>query len=345
MLSSGRKVESTDEASEVFSIAVDVLEELRVEVVLVIELGDLGLVIANHGAILMPLLPSQSLEEFHLVLAVSRLGCLLSLGEVEGEGEELLSVGGGQSELVDVGLVPIERCVGGGEELFVGSIVLAGSLDLVDKSLELDRVSTSSLNSGWVTERDVFKTVDLTEVPEPGIEIGSCTLDLEHLLQVGVLPNVPHHLVEQLRLGEWVRGVGGEVIGVFLLLGHVRARLGLLVVETEAAHKVGLRYHNFMSSSDVLLTRGEAEQSGGQLGASIVEKREHTDLSDVAKPRLAEDTDAISELTLDGSSLVSSDTTAEGTPHGFSTPDSHNLVDLFSVSTVISVRVLDARDQ
>ena len=73
MLSSGRKVESTDEASEVFSIAVDVLEELRVEVVLVIELGDLGLVIANHGAILMPLLPSQSLEEFHLVLTVSRL--------------------------------------------------------------------------------------------------------------------------------------------------------------------------------------------------------------------------------------------------------------------------------
>ena len=65
----------------------------------------------------------------------------------------------------------IERCVGGSEELFVGSVVLTGSLDLVDKSLELDRVSTSSLNISWVTERDVFKTKDLSEVPELGLVI------------------------------------------------------------------------------------------------------------------------------------------------------------------------------
>lgn len=57
------------------------------EVVLVIELSDLGLVIADHGGVLMPLLSGESLEELHLVLAVSRCGQLLSLSEVEGECE------------------------------------------------------------------------------------------------------------------------------------------------------------------------------------------------------------------------------------------------------------------
>ena len=57
------------------------------EVVLIIELSDLGLMIANHGGILVPLLASEFLEELHLVLAVSRCGQFLSLSEVEGECE------------------------------------------------------------------------------------------------------------------------------------------------------------------------------------------------------------------------------------------------------------------
>ena len=206
------------------------------EVVLIIELSDLGLMIANHGGILVPLLASEFLEELHLVLAVSRCGQFLSLSEVEGECEELLSVGGVEAKLVDVLLVLVKRGVSGSEELFVRAKVLLRSFNLVYKGLKLDGVSVGSFKLGLVAERDVFKTVDLTETPDEGIEISSTALDSENFLQIGVLSDSLHHLIEEFRLGKWVSGVGSEVVSVFILLRLVRAILLTLVEETEAAH-------------------------------------------------------------------------------------------------------------
>lgn len=251
------------------------------EVVLVIELSDLGLLVPDCGTVLVPLLASQSLEQGHFVLTVSRLGQLLSLSQVEGECEQLLSVGDVEAHLVDVLLVFVKRLVGGGEELFVGSEVSLGSLHIVNKSLKLDGVSISSLNSSFVTERDVFKTVDLTEVPEQGVEISSCTLNLEHFLEVGVLFDVLHHLVEQLRLGERVGGVGGEVVGVLVLLRVLTALLFTLVEQAEAAHEVSLRDLDVVSSTS-FVGRCETEESSGQLGAYIVEHGESSELSSIA---------------------------------------------------------------
>ena len=136
-----------------------------------------------------------------------------------------------------------------------GSLHTRGSLDYGTKVV--DGINPNKAGSEHIDLRIFANVTD--SMNQTGAE------DLEHIFIVGVLPNVPHNLVEQLRLGEWVRGVGGEVIGVFLLLGHVRAHLGLLVVKMEVAHKVSLRYHNFMRSSDVLLTRGQVNQSILQL--------------------------------------------------------------------------------
>ena len=113
-----------------------------------------------------------------------------------------------EAELVDVLLVLVKRCVSGSEELFVGAEVLLGSLDFVYKSLELDRVSISSFEIGLVAERDVFKTVDLTETPVPRVEISSATLNSKHIFQIGVLSDILHHLTEKFRLGKWVARVG-----------------------------------------------------------------------------------------------------------------------------------------
>lgn len=184
----------------------------------------------------MPLLASEFLEELHLVLAVSRCGQFLSLSEVEGECEELLSVGGVEAKLVDVLLVLVKRGVSGSEELFVRAKVLLRSFNLVYKGLKLDGVSVGSFKLGLVAERDVFKTVDLTETPDEGIEISSTALDSENFLQIGVLSDSLHHLIEEFRLGKWVSGVGSEVVSVFILLRLVRAILFTLVEETEAAH-------------------------------------------------------------------------------------------------------------
>jgi hypothetical protein len=105
-----------------------------------------------------------------------------------------------------------------------------------------------------------------------------------------------------------------------------------------------LSYLHVVRSTSVSLG-SQTEESGGHLGAEVVEKRESGNLSTVTKPRLAEETDAVSELALDGPSLVSCETTTERSPHGFSALDSHDLVDLFSIAAVIPVTFLDALDQ
>jgi len=150
-------------------------------------------------------------------------------------------------------LVLIKRGVSGSEELFVGAEVLLGSFDFVYKSLELDGVSISSFKFGLVAERDVFKTVDLTETPVPRVEISSSTLNSEHLFQIGVLFYIFHHLTEKFRLGKWVARVGGEVVGIFILLGLVGSLVFVLVKETEAAHEVSLSYHHVVRSTIVIL--------------------------------------------------------------------------------------------
>jgi hypothetical protein len=141
-----------------------------------------------------------------------------------------------ESELVDVLLVLVKRGVSGSEELFVGAEVVLGSFNLVHKGLKLDGVSIGSFEVSLVAERDVFKTVDLTETPEPGVEISSTALDSENFLQIGVLSDSLHHLTEEFRLGKGVGGVGGEVVSVFIFLGPVGGILFTLVKETEAAH-------------------------------------------------------------------------------------------------------------
>jgi len=113
---------------------------------------------------------------------------------------------------------------------------MLGSLNLVHKGLKLDGVSIGSFEVSLVAERDVFKTVDLTETPEPVVEISSTALDSENFLQIGVLSDSLHHLTEEFRLAKGVSGVSGEVVGVFVLLGLVGAILLTLVKETEAAH-------------------------------------------------------------------------------------------------------------
>ena len=241
-----------------------------------------------------------------------------------------------ESELVDVLLVLVKRRVSGSEELFVRAKVLLRSFNLVHKGLKLDGVSVGSFKLGLVAERDVFKTVDLTETPDEGIEISSTALDSENFLQIGVLSDSLHHLIEEFRLGKWVSGVGSEVVSVFILLRLVRTILFTLVEETEAAHQVSLSYLHIVRSTIVSLG-SQTEESGGHLGAEVVEKRESSNLSTVTKPRLAEKADAVSELTLDGPSFVSCETTTDRSPHGFSALDSHDLIDLFCVSAVIPV--------
>ena len=111
------EVELLDQSLELWGARVDILEQSRVQVLLVVELCDLLLRIVIDMIVGVPVFTSQLSEKLIAGLAETRGGVLLSLGEVEGERHELLPVRGVQVHLVDDGLVLSETLLEGVFEL------------------------------------------------------------------------------------------------------------------------------------------------------------------------------------------------------------------------------------
>lgn len=134
----------------------------------------------------------------------------MSLCKVEWEGEELLLVRGEEVKLLYRGLVGSEALLS-----FLFSLCERSNAwsvlgaHLVYERLDQDRVALGCEQLLRVAERDVLETVDLTKGPEEGVLIFAYTLNLEDLVQVGVLGDALDDVVEEFGLGERVLVVHG----------------------------------------------------------------------------------------------------------------------------------------
>mmetsp|Transcript_2464 Transcript_2464/g.3411 ORF Transcript_2464/g.3411 Transcript_2464/m.3411 type:complete len:325 (-) Transcript_2464:374-1348(-) len=234
----GHEVQNADEVLELVGVGVDALEKGRAQVVLVIELGNLGLVVGFDARVSVPVLTSELGEEGVLWLALLGLRVLLSLSEIEGESEELLLVGGVQAELLD------GSPVGGEASLHLFLDLLEGAeaggafgRDLVDELLQLVGVALDRAEVLRVAESNVFKTVDLAELPEGGAGVLAEALHAENFSEVGLLRDAAHHMVEELRLRQGILVVHGKEVKKLVFR---RARRFGVLKEAEAANNVVL---------------------------------------------------------------------------------------------------------
>ncbi len=99
------KVELVDEFFELWGVGVNVFEEICVQVLFKVELGNFGLVVDHDASICVPVLSSQFFENLHLDLTSSRLRRLLSFSKEEGERKEFFLVRWVQVKLVNCRLV------------------------------------------------------------------------------------------------------------------------------------------------------------------------------------------------------------------------------------------------
>jgi hypothetical protein len=149
-----------------------------VDVLFVVELGDLGFFVDLCELVLIVFHAIDFLEEFELELTLLRLGLFRSLHHVEGKGKELLAVSNVQVVAVNVVFVIIEGLLELGNTLLVSLRNSLGDLDVVDSGLEGNRVAVASLNFLFSEVADVFETVNLTIHPEHLVLVFTQTLNL-----------------------------------------------------------------------------------------------------------------------------------------------------------------------
>lgn len=174
------KVENLDQFFERSAVSVDALHDGRVEVLLEVELSDLILGVNAGRHMVVEPLAEHLLEKSHLVLAVARLGQFSALAHVERKSEQLLAVRTVQAaQRVDLSLV-LSQSFMQLRYVLLGSAGDSRTNAVVNSLLKLDRVGDfGELLIGKVT--DVFKAVDLAEIPVGVVEILTKAADLVNL--------------------------------------------------------------------------------------------------------------------------------------------------------------------
>ena len=130
---------------------------------------------------------------------------------------------------------------------------------------------------------NVFKTVNLSEVPENVICVLALALDPENLGEVLLLRDALHHLVDKLRLGERVFVIHGEMVQELIFS---RTTVALVILpETEAANKIALSLVVFWRLSDAPI-REFLEEPLRELGGTVVGRAEDSGQDGSSHPSL-----------------------------------------------------------
>ena len=141
----------------------------------------------------------------------------MTLRQEERQREDLLLITWVHVNLVNLFAVLLQRHLQLLQQMLVRVNSGGVALDAVDDLLDLHWVAIGGLDLLRVGEGDVLETVNFTEGPEHGIAVLTSALDLEHLAQIELLERVQGEVVHHLVLGEWLRGVDGEVGGDVVL--------------------------------------------------------------------------------------------------------------------------------
>ena len=340
VLGLGEEVEAADQVLELISLSVDSLEEGRVQVVLVVKLGDLGLLVELDSQVGVPVVASQLCEEVVGSLATLGLRVLLTLGQSEWESEQLLLVRWVQAQLLNGCLVLGKTLLSLLLDLLVGAETWGvEGADLVDDLLEGVRIAFDSTQLSRVAERDVFQTVDLAELPEDWVRVFTLALHAENLGQVRLLGDTLDQVVQQLRLRQRVLVVHGQEVEESVLL---RVLCGVLK-EAEAADDIVLALVG-LSRDALAAMSGLLEETHRQLHAAEVGKTENATNHGVAHPCLAKHCVGSLHLTLNRHPSPGCEGTASESPHLLNLLDAHDLVDLLGILVVVAVRSLNSAD-
>jgi hypothetical protein len=323
-LGAATQVHDLDVGLKLLRLSIDVFEELRGEVLLIVKLSDLVLVVLHYAHVVVPLHAVHLLEDLHFSLLELRLGKLRALSHVERQGEQLLAVRRVKGHLVDGSPVLCQGLLQLGHSGFVRDGHRVVTIDLVNEMLERDWVSVGGFKVLVRDEGDVLKTVNFTEAVENFIEVLAHALDLEKFRDVEFLGDLLHEVVDEFGFRKRIGRVGGQVVEQ-LLLGS-RGRLHIFK-NAEARNVVELRGVDVVAHAGLAL--GElAEEAGGQLGSAVVARGEGGDAEGMAHPGLAEDALAAFENFLERAHLVSGKGTAGRAPHHFDALNLHQFVDL-----------------
>lgn len=332
------EVELVDEFFELRGAGVHVFEKLGVQVLLIVKLSDFSFRVHVDTSIIEPILTGELLEDVELDLAHSRRGSFRSLGEVEGQSEELFLVRRIQVELFD-GLLVVRKAI---SDSIFDVLVRAQSWHvlwghLVDELLQLVWVALDFLKLLSIAVGNVFETMDLTKLPEDRVGILALTLNLEDLGQISLLTDAFDHMLQKLRLRKRVLVIHSQVVKKLILAGAAL----LILEESKAADGVVLSL--VALSSDTLVSAGKfLEEANRHLKATEVGEAKDTGDHWVAHPLLAEDGTACLHFSLNGHPFVGCETTAGQAPHLLNLLDAHNFVNLFSVLVVVAIASHDA---
>lgn len=351
IISFGVEVQGFDEIFEIITLGIQVLKSVFADVILVVEFGDLFFFVELETFIFIPIISSKFFEKIILLLTFLWRWVLSSLSEIEWESQKLLSVG--RSKL----LVTIERI----NCLFVGLKILLKLLDkqvesawwqwllnivgLVDKSLEGNWIVTGLFDLLWVTESEVFKTMDLTESPENIIFIFSLSLELPLLLEFGINLSSVSESIKHLGLGKWTRSVNIEVVLDLLL----RVSMSNTVFEqAEFADQVVIGQVAILSDtlgSRALIIKfvGQFwEESSMELRGDPETGSESCSLDWCSHPGFSEQRISVSSLLLEWTCLPGSESSDRTVKHELSTLDLLIFKNLLSTNSIIAILGLNA---
>jgi hypothetical protein len=218
VLGGGQEVEHADELEELGLLGgFACVNDLGIDPVLKVELGDLGLGVDRGASVVVPVLACELGEEVELWLSSTGVRLLGPLRQEEGKREELLAITRKKAHPFNLALIVLESSLQLLHEMLKGFDSGGRALNAIDYLLDLDWVALSIIDLLGVGEGKVFETVDLTEAPEHGVSIFAATLDLEHLSKVKLLERVQGQVVDHLILSERLGRVQGEVGGYFVV--------------------------------------------------------------------------------------------------------------------------------
>lgn len=161
----------------------------------------------------MPVLASELFEDLHLSLTHPWLGGFGPLGHIEGQREKLFLVRWVQIKFIDSGFVFGKTSL----DAILNVLIRAQTWytfwsHFVDKLLQLVGVALNFVELLSITEGNIFKTMDFTQLPEDGVAILTLASDLEDFSQVSLLANALYHVFEELGLGKRVLVIHGQVV-------------------------------------------------------------------------------------------------------------------------------------
>ena len=193
----------------------------------------------------------------------------------------------------------------------------------VDQLLELVWVAFSGIKFCLVTESNVFKTMDLSELPENVTLVLSLALNAEDLAQISLVRDVLNHVLEELGLRKGVLIVHSHMVEEVVL-----SRAGFVILEqTEAANKVVLALVSV--AADTFISVGSfLEETHWHLKANPVSSTEDSGKKGVAHPLLAQNSASCFRFSQERNELVGGKSATGDSPHLLDLLNAHHLVDL-----------------